>query len=273
MPRGAVVGTLPATSRSTVDQLVIAAAAFFGLLIGSFLNVVIYRIPAGLAVVRPPSACPRCGHRIRVRDNLPVVSWLLLRARCRDCRSPISIRYPLVEAGTAGLFGLTAWLLGPVWVLPAFLWFVGVTVALTMIDFDHRRIPNRILYPGVAVATVLLGGGAALDGDLEPLGRALAGGVGFFTFLLLLALVARGGFGFGDVKLGFLLGEFGAYRGWGSLLVGGFAAFLVGGLAAVVLVALRRAGRKDMIPFGPALVLGCYVAIAAGESIFDWYLG
>ena len=256
-----------------MDQFTIAAAAFAGLLIGSFLNVVIYRIPAGVAVVRPPSACPHCGHHIRARDNVPVVSWVLLRGRCRDCGEPIAVRYPLVEAATGVLFGITAWLVGPVWVLPAFLWFVGVTLSLSLIDVDHRRIPNRVLYPGTIVATVLLAGGAVLDGDLAALGRAVAGGAGFFGFLFVLALVARGGFGFGDVKLGFLLGEFAAYRGWGSLFVAGFAAFLIGGLVGVSLMAARRAGRRDLMPFGPALVAGCYLGIAAGEAVFDWYLG
>ncbi|MEK7252022.1 MAG: prepilin peptidase [Actinomycetota bacterium] len=251
---------------------VIAGSAFIGLLIGSFLNVVVYRIPAGLAVVRPPSSCPRCGHLIRSRDNIPVASWFLLRGECRDCGEPISPRYPLVEAGTAILFGVTGWLIGPVWVLPAYLWFVGVTLALALVDIDHRRIPNRILYPGTIVATVLLAGGAVADGSVGALWRALAGGGAYFGFLLVLALVARGGFGFGDVKLGFLLGEFLGYRSWGALLVGGFMAFLVGGLLAALLLAARRAGRKDAIPFGPALVIGCYVAIAAGEAILDWYL-
>ncbi len=256
-----------------MDQLIIGGAAFLGLLIGSFLNVVIYRIPAGMAVVRPPSACPHCGHHIRARDNLPVVSWLWLRGRCRDCGGPISVRYPLVEAATAVLFGGAGWLLGPVWVLPAYLWFIGVTVSLAMIDLDHHRIPNRILYPGAIVGTVLLAGGALADGDLGALWRGLAGGAGFFGVLLVLAVLARGGFGFGDVKLGFLLGEFAAYRGWGSLFVGAFAAFVIGGLVSIALMGLRRAGRRDVIPFGPALILGCYLGVVVGESVFDWYLG
>ncbi len=255
-----------------MDPWVIAGSAFLGLLIGSFLNVVVYRIPARLPVVRPPSACPRCGHLIRSRDNIPVVSWLLLRGKCRDCGEPISPRYPLVEACAAILFGVTGWVIGPVWVLPAYLWFVGVTVALALVDLDHKRIPNRILYPGTIVATFLLAGGAIADDTLGAFWRALLGGGAYFGFLLVLALVARGGFGFGDVKLGFLLGEFLAYRSWGSLVVGGFLAFLVGGVLAALLLAMRRAGRKESIPFGPSLVIGCYLGIAVGEKILDWYL-
>lgn len=256
-----------------MDQLVIAGAALMGLLIGSFLNVVVYRIPAGIKVTRPPSACPRCGHRIRPRDNLPVVSWLVLRGRCRDCAAPIAARYPLVEAATALLFGITGWVVGASWVLPAYLWFVGVTIALSLIDLDHKRIPNRVLYPGTLVAIALLGIGAVADGDATAMGRALLGGLAFFGFLLGLAVIARGGFGFGDVKLGFLLGVFAAYRSWSAMIVGGFLAFILGGVIAVLLVLLRRTDRKAMIPFGPSLVAGCYVGIASGAAVARWYLG
>lgn len=243
-----------------------------GLLVGSFLNVVAHRIPAGVRVTTPPSACPSCGHRIRPYDNVPVVSWLLLRGRCRDCRAPISIRYPLVEAGTAVLFALTAALIGPSWVLPAFLWFAAVVEVLVIIDLAHKRIPNRILYPGTAVALVLLAAGAVAEGEASALLRGLAGGAGYFGLLLLVAIVARGGFGFGDVKLAFLLGLFAAYRSWESLFVSVVMAFLVGGLISIVLLVARRAGRRDAIPFGPALAVGVAIGIAAGIPIADWYL-
>ena len=246
---------------------------FAGLLIGSFVNVVAHRIPQGISVVTPPSQCPSCGHEIRSRDNLPVIGWLMLRGRCRDCSAPISVRYPLVEAATAATFAAAAALLGPVWVLPAYWWFGGVTIALVLTDLDLKRIPNRILYPGTIVATVLLGGGAALDGDLGQFGRGLIGGAGYFSLLLLVALIARGGFGFGDVKLAALLGLFSAYRAWGSLFVAVFGSFVIGGLLSIALLALRRVGRKDAIPFGPSMVLGSYVGIAFGESLANWYVG
>ena len=251
----------------------IFVAGFVGLLIGSFVNVVAYRIPQGISVITPASACPSCGHEIRSRDNLPVIGWLMLRGRCRDCDAPISIRYPMVEAATAGTFAAAAGLLGPVWVLPAYLWFGGVTIALVLTDLDIKRIPNRILYPGTIVAAILLGGGAALDGDLAQFGRALIGGAGYFSLLLLVALVARGGFGFGDVKLAFLLGMFTAYRAWGSLFVAVLGSFVIGGLLSIGLLAARRVGRKDAIPFGPSMVLGSYVGIAFGESLARWYIG
>lgn len=269
-------GTRDDTCRSfrcPVVTAVIIGGGFIGLLIGSFVNVIAYRIPKGISVVTPPSACPACGHEIRVRDNVPVVGWLVLRGRCRDCGATISIRYPIVEAVTAVTFAGTGALLGPVWVLPAFWWFGGLAIALVLTDLDFKRIPNRILYPGTIVATALLGGGAALDSDLPQFGRALIGGVGYFSVLLVVALVARGGFGFGDVKLAALLGQFTAYRSWESLFVGAFGAFAIGGLVSIGLLAARRASRKDAIPFGPAMVLGAFVGVAAGESIANWYLG
>ncbi len=253
--------------------MTIAISAFLGLLIGSFLNVVAYRVPLEMKVSSPPSACPGCGHPIRARDNVPVLSWLLLRGRCRDCGEPISVRYAVVEAGTAVSFGAVAGLIGLSWVLPAYLWFTAVSITLVLTDLDHKRIPNRILYPGTAVAAVLLAAGALLEGTPGDLGRAGAGAVGEFAFFLVVAIVARGGFGFGDVKLSFLLGGFTAFLSWDSLLVGVFAAFLVGGAVAVVLLILRRAGRGDAMPFGPAMVIGAAIGMFWGERLLDLYLG
>ena len=136
--------------------LVVAVATLVGLAIGSFLNVVIWRVPRGESVAHPPSACPRCGHAIRSRDNVPVLSWLLLRGRCRDCGNPISVRYPLVEAGTALLFAVTAWSVGASWILPALLFLVAISVALALIDIDTKRLPDAIVLPSYPVALGLL---------------------------------------------------------------------------------------------------------------------
>jgi leader peptidase (prepilin peptidase)/N-methyltransferase len=244
-----------------------------GLIGGSFVNVVAYRIPRGLSVVRPRSACPGCGHQIRGRDNVPVLSWILLRGRCRDCGSGISVRYPLVEAGTALAFSQLAVLLGASWALPGYWWAAGVAIALTLTDLDVRRIPDRILGPGVVATAVLLTAGALADGEPMALVRALGGGAAYFGLLLIVALAARGGFGFGDVKLGFLLGMVLGFRSWGVLVVGVFGAFAVGGLVAGGLLVTRRAKRKDAIPFGPAMVVGAGLALAFGEAIARWYLG
>ncbi|MBS1195983.1 MAG: Prepilin peptidase [Actinobacteria bacterium] len=244
-----------------------------GLIVGSFLNVVAYRVPRGLSVIRPRSACPGCGHEIRSRDNIPLLSWILLRGRCRDCGSGISVRYPLVEAGTAAAFALLAWQVGESWALPGYWWAAGVAIALTLTDLDVKRIPDRILLPGALVTLALLTAGAFADGEPLAVVRGLAGGAAYFALLLAVALAARGGFGFGDVKLGILLGMTLAYRSWGVLAVGAFGAFAVGGLVALALLAARRVKRKDAIPFGPAMVAGAALALAWGEPIVRWYVG
>lgn len=253
--------------------MIVALAGFIGLLVGSFLNVIAHRVPAGLSVVRPPSSCPKCGSEIRARDNIPVLSWILLRGRCRDCAEPISARYPIIELASAALFAVTASVVGAVWVLPAYLWFTGLTFVLSVVDIDHKRLPNRILYPGTIVAAVMLAGGAIADGDLPSLWRGIAGGASYFALLLLVALLARGGFGMGDVKLAFVLGLFTAYISWETLGVAVFGAFVLGGLASILLLLLTKASRKDSIPFGPWLVVGSWLAIAVGDSVAAWYLG
>lgn len=244
-----------------------------GLIAGSFLNVVAYRVPLGRSVIRPRSACPACGHEIRARDNLPLLSWLLLRGHCRDCGLAISVRYPLVEAGTGLAFAGLALVVGATWSLPGYWWAAATAIALTLTDLDHKRIPDRILLPGIIGTAVLLTAGSLGEGDPWAALRAVAGGAAYFALLLAIALVARGGFGFGDVKLGALLGMVLAHRSWGVLLVGVFAAFALGGLAGLVLLAARRVRRKDAIPFGPAMVAGAALALAAGEAIVRWYTG
>ncbi|MEX0825172.1 MAG: prepilin peptidase [Acidimicrobiia bacterium] len=253
--------------------MIIALAGLAGMLVGSFLNVIAHRVPVGASVVKPASRCPRCGSEIRARDNIPVLSWILLRGRCRDCSAPISVRYPVVELATAALLAATAAVIGESWVLLAYLWFAALTFVLSLVDIDHKRLPNRILYPGTVVGAVLLAAGATADGDLSSLWRGLSGGVAYFAVLLLVALLARGGFGMGDVKLAFVLGLFAAFRSWETLAVAVFGAFVLGGLASILLLTLTKASRKDAIPFGPWLVLGSWLAIAVGDSVAAWYLG
>lgn len=179
-------------------------------------------------------------------------------------------RTPAVAIATALLFAVTPLAVDVDWVLPAYLWFVAVTVTLTLTDLDTKLIPNRILFPGTIVGLVLLMGGAIVEDG--PIVRPLAGGVIYFVLLLVLALIARGGFGFGDVKLAFLLGLFTAYQSWETLIVAVFAAFLLGGLVSAILVVFRIRSRKDSIPFGPYLVAGAYLAIVWAGTIASWYL-
>ncbi len=252
----------------------VTLGALLGLSFGSFVNVVAHRIPQHASIVRPPSHCPYCQAPIRTRDLIPVLSWLLLRGRCRDCGQPIAVRYPVVEGMTSLLFVAAALAVGSVWVLPAYWVFVVVTMALALIDIDQKLIPNRVLFPGLAVAAPLLLAGAVADGHPGWWLRGVAGGAGYFVGLLILALIApRGGLGMGDVKLALLLGLFLGYQGWEQVLLGAFIAILLGGVVSAVLLLTRRKGRRDTIPFGPYLIAGAYLTIAWGEQILDWYLG
>jgi leader peptidase (prepilin peptidase)/N-methyltransferase len=247
------------------------AAGLVGTLVGSFLNVVVHRVPAGRSVVRPRSACPQCGNHIRSRDNVPVLSWLLLRGRCRDCRTPISWRYPAVELGTGLLFAGVALVVGPRWSLPAYLYLAAVAVALALIDLDVRRLPDAIVGPSYVVAVVLLGAASLLEDDWSAMVRA---GIGAVALVLLYAVPwFFGGMGFGDVKLAGVLGLYLGWWSWEALVVGAFLAFLVGGLVSVPLVLARRAGRKTAIPFGPSMLVGALAALVVAAPVSNWYLG
>lgn len=243
-----------------------------GLAVGSFLNVVIYRVPAGVSVVSPGSACPACDQPIRNRDNVPVLGWLLLRGRCRDCGEPISARYPLVEALTAVVFVVLALNRGVHADLPAFLYLGAVGVALAAIDIDHKRLPDVLTLPSYPVGIVLLGAAAVVDHNLHALVRSLIGMVALYLFFGLLWFVYPVGMGFGDVKLSGVLGLYLGWIGYGALVVGGFAAFLIGGLAGIGLMVVARAGRKTQVPFGPYMLVGALVGILAGEALAHAYV-
>ncbi|WIE71949.1 A24 family peptidase [Curtobacterium sp. MCJR17_020] len=279
------------TVLSSVAPFVTVLVGLLGLAIGSFLNVVVYRVPAGMSVVAPASSCPGCGHEIRRRDNVPVVSWLLLRARCRDCSAPISARYPLVEAATGLLFVVVAMfsMLAP-WsplagldgtrglvrgalLLAAFLYLMAISVSLTLIDLDTHTLPNRIVLPAYIVLPLLLLAASAVSGDWAAALRGLIGLVVLGSVYLALALAVPGGMGLGDVKLAGVLGLVLAYLGWGPLAVGSFGAFLLGGTFAIVLLVVRRAGRRSGIPFGPWMLAGAWLGIAVGAPVWDLYLG
>ncbi len=262
--------------------VLVTAAAVFGLLIGSFLNVVVYRVPAGLSVVRPASACPNCSTPIRARDNVPVFSWIALGARCRDCGTGISARYPVVEAVTGLLFALVVWAaagvvpgtgLGHVVLTIALLWLMAISVALALIDLDVHRLPNAITYPSAVVLSVLLLVASALTGDWGAMLRGLIGAIGLGTAYLILAVAVPGGMGLGDVKLAVVLGLVLAYLGWGPLAVGAFSAFLVGGMFAVALVIVGRARWRGGVPFGPAMLVGAWLGVFFGTPLWSAYTG
>ena len=250
---------------------VAAVCGLLGLAVGSFLNVVIYRVPRKESVVRPRSRCPGCGTQLAERDNIPVLSWLLLRGRCRTCAEPISVRYPLVELTTAALFVAAALRFGLDWVLPAYLVFFAALVAITFIDLELYIIPNRVLYPAIFISIPLLVLAAAAQSEWGNLERAVIGAVVAWVFFLVLHLVSPRGMGFGDVRLSFLLGLFLGWLDLRHVFLGVFFGFLLGSIVGVALMILRRRGRKDHIPFGPFLAAGAVIAVLFGSTILGWY--
>ncbi len=251
---------------------VVALAAIFGLLIGSFLNVVIARVPEGRSIVRPGSACPHCGTPISPMDNIPVLSWLLLRGRGRCCGQPISVRYPLVEAGTGVFFAaVTAWN-GLTWLLPALLYLAAISVSLALIDIDHQRLPNAIVLPSYPVAAALLVMAAVGEGHPGRLIRIALAGLALYVFYFVLMLIQPRGMGFGDVKLAGILGGYLGWFGWGPVMAGAFLGFAVGGIAGLLLMIARRAGMKTLIPFGPYMLAGAWLGMVYGPQISSWYV-
>jgi leader peptidase (prepilin peptidase)/N-methyltransferase len=245
--------------------LAITLAAVGGLLIGSFLNVVVHRLPRGESLVHPRSRCPSCGTQLRAIDNIPVVSWLALRGRCHHCRAPISARYPLVELTTAALYvAVVASQDDAVRVVLGLL-LVTALVPITLIDLDRRIIPNVITGPAALAALVAI---AALDTDflLDAVIAAAAGG-GFF---LVAAILYPRGMGMGDVKLAGMLGLYLGRAVAPAILIALIAGVLVG--AAIIARKGAVEGRKTAVPFGPFLALGGVVAFFAGEDLVDAYL-
>ncbi|MEA2127107.1 MAG: leader peptidase (prepilin peptidase) / N-methyltransferase [Solirubrobacteraceae bacterium] len=245
--------------------LAAVCAGVFGAVLGSFLNVVIWRLPRGESLVSPRSACPHCGTQLAAYENIPIVSWLVLRGRCRHCGEPISPRYPLVEALTAVLMALVPIFLGTdddVWIGFA---MVLILIPLTFIDLDHRILPNKITYPSVPIAIGLT---AAFDTD-HLLAHLIAGAAAF-GFLFAAAWVYPAGMGVGDVKLAGVLGLFLGRSVAPALLI----AFLLGTVVGIAVMAAKgvREGRKTAIPFGPFLAVGGLVGLYVGDDIVDWYL-
>ena len=254
-----------------MTALLAIVCGVLGLVVGSFLNVVIARVPKKESVVAPRSRCPGCGTFIAPRDNIPVVSWMLLKGRCRSCGERISVQYPLVELGTAVLFALTALRLGVDAALPAFLVFVAALVAITPIDLALRIVPNRIVYPTLFVSAPLLLAAAAVDGDWTSAREAAVGGAAAFATFFVLWYISPKGMGFGDVRLSGVIGMFLGWIDLWHLALGLFLAFLSASVIGIGLMLAGRKGRKDAIPFGPFLALGAMLAVLIGEPLLRWY--
>jgi leader peptidase (prepilin peptidase) / N-methyltransferase len=241
----------------------VVLAGIVGAVVGSFLNVVIHRLPRGESLVHPRSRCPSCGTQIAEYDNVPIVSWLVLRGRCRYCGAPISPRYPVVELLTALTFAAVVLVRGFDNDLILELPFVAALIALAGIDFDHKLLPNKIVYPLAAYGVI-----ATLLVDRDDLVENLVSGAGAFAFLLVAVIAYPRGMGMGDVKLA---GAMGLYLG-AAVIPAMLVAFLSGSVAGMVILAREgAAARKKAIPFGVFLALGGIVGVLAGPELIDLY--
>jgi leader peptidase (prepilin peptidase)/N-methyltransferase len=243
-----------------------------GLLIGSFLNVVIHRVPEGLSLWHPGSACPACSHPVRAYDNVPVLSWLVLRGRCRDCREPISPRYPAVELGTAVLFVAVGLQFGRDAYLPAALVLAAGGVALFMIDLDRQRLP----FPITGVTAVLVVLALVVDtliGMARPgLVPLVSVGIWLAVYAGVWLVTAGRGMGLGDVALAPLLGLALGWLGWGPTLVGLLGGFVIGAVVGAALMVAGHAGRRSRVPHGPFMLAGAALGMFFGQPLWSGYL-
>jgi leader peptidase (prepilin peptidase)/N-methyltransferase len=257
-----MIDTLPAV-------LLVAAAAAFGAVIGSFLNVVIYRLPLGKSTVWPSSACPHCARELSWYENIPVVSFVALRGRCRTCGARISLQYPLVEALTAVMFGAAWWYYGPGPLLASRLVFGCALIVLFAIDLEHQLLPNAITVPGIVV-------GFLFSLVTEPgwmsslIGILVGGGVLYGVAEAYYRVRHEEGLGMGDVKM---LAMVGAFLGWQLTLLTLVLASVSGTIIGLGLIITKRGGMKYALPFGTFLALGAAVAASVGHALLAWYLG
>jgi leader peptidase (prepilin peptidase)/N-methyltransferase len=247
----------------------VIVAAAFGAIVGSFLNVCIYRLPIEKSIVWPASACMSCGRELSWFENVPVLAWLALRGRCRTCGAPLSIQYPLVEALTAAMFAGAWWYYGPQPLLAARLVFGCALIVLFAIDLEHHLLPNVITLPGIVV-------GFLFSLVAEPrwvsslIGILVGGGVLYAVAEVYYRVRHEEGLGMGDVKM---LAMIGAFLGWKLTLVTLMMASLSGTVIGLSLIATKRGGMKYALPFGTFLALGAAAAATAGPALLEWYLG
>ena len=247
--------------------LLIIGCALLGLIVGSFLNVVIYRVPRNESIVSPPSACPRCATPIAVRDNVPVLSWLALRGKCRQCHAPIDVRYPVVELVTALLFAGVAVRFGFSWAIPVFLIFFAGLFALSWIDVEHLVLPKRVVYVQLSLVTAALLGDAIATHQWHRLIVALACSLVWFALFFFLNFIDPHWLGFGDVRLALTLGLALGWLGVADAILGFFAANLIGAAVGIALIAAGKIERSRRIPYGVFLTFGAAVAVFAGPAL------
>jgi leader peptidase (prepilin peptidase)/N-methyltransferase len=244
-------------------------AGFVGLCVGSFLNVCIHRLPRGESVLWPASHCPRCARSLLWYQNIPVVSWLVLRGRCGFCGAPISPRYPIVEVGTAVVWMLVAFFTPPGWLLASRLVFATMLIVLFMIDLEHQILPNVITLPGILVGLAF--SVVAPPGLIDALVGALAGGGVLYAIAMGYYLLRKEeGMGMGDVKM---LAMIGAFLGWRAVIITLVLSSFVGATIGLVLIASQRGGMRYALPFGTFLSVAALVAMLVGDRLMAWYLG
>jgi leader peptidase (prepilin peptidase)/N-methyltransferase len=251
---------------------IVAVIGLLGLLIGSFLNVVIYRVPRDESIMFPASHCPSCDEPIKAWHNVPVFSWLLLKGKCAYCHEQISARYPLVEAGTAALFVAITLQFGLSLQLPAYLYLAAVGITLALIDFDMRRLPDTIVLPSYVVSLLLLMPAGAVAADWSQSARALAGMAALLAIYFALALAYPKVISFGEVKVAGLAGLYLGWLSWAAVLVGvllGFVLVACGGTA--VTVTNRVSARPAAVPLGLCVIAASVIALFAAAPLTDWY--
>jgi leader peptidase (prepilin peptidase) / N-methyltransferase len=236
----------------------------FGLIVGSFCNVVIYRLPQGKSIVTPGSQCRLCGNSVRPWDNIPLLSYFLLKGRCRFCREPIAARYPAVEFISGVLYVWLYFKFGFSMSFAIYALMTSTLLVVALIDFDHKIIPNAITLPGIAIGLGLSLWALPITPVASLLGLLVGG-----TLFYLIAVVSKGGMGGGDIKLIAMIGTF---LGWQGALFTIFSGALLGSLVGVTLMLLGKKGRKDKVPFGPFLSCGAILFMLSGEDLVQWYL-
>jgi leader peptidase (prepilin peptidase)/N-methyltransferase len=240
-----------------------------GIMLGSFLNVCIRRVPLRQSIVSPGSRCPRCGAAIHAYDNIPIVSFFVLRGRCRKCRQPISARYPLVELLTGLAMVVLVRHFGLVPELTAYVIFVAALIVITFIDLDHQIIPDVITLPGIVIGVLCAAVGLGPSLSASLIGLLFGGGFLYAVAAAYEMLARREGMGGGDIKL---LAMIGAFLGWQGVLTTLLIASLSGALVGGLLIALRRLGSRSPMPFGPFLAAGAGTALLVGTRLLDWYV-
>lgn len=255
-----------------IALLRVGVAVVLGLCVGSFLNVVVYRLPRRESISRPPSACPNCASPLKRRDLVPVVSWVVLRAKCRTCATAISGRYPFIELLTAIIFGLIAARFDQPLPLAAYLVLAAGCVTLSAIDFDTKTLPTRLVYFTAAIGAVLFVASSIVDRNSAHLLHAIISAAVVSTLFFITWFVAPHGIGFGDVRFAGTLAMFLGWLGFGYVFVGITLAFIAGAVVGVGLMVFSSAGRKSAIPFGPFLAAGALSAILIGKPLIAWWL-